>query len=219
MIIKLDPESPVPLYHQLAEALRYQIATGRLTPGQTMPPVRDGHAMFGVNLHTVRRAYTQLAKDGLVTIDGARGTRVASGADVFTSDIDRFIADTLRNAKAKFGLNPTEFAQTFGWAITFGPSKTRARVCAGVQRNPECRSCRRTRRGLGCRRASVVLVPRSRTSCRHPDRHIFSLQRDSAAVAASAWAIALRYDPPRRLSHSRTSFPRARRRPGPDDSV
>ena len=38
MNLQLDPASPLPLYHQLAEALRYRIATGALTPG-TRPPV------------------------------------------------------------------------------------------------------------------------------------------------------------------------------------
>ena len=124
MIIKLDPSSPIPLYHQLAEALRYQIATGRLTPGQAMPPVRDGHARFGVNLHTVRRAYAELAKDGLVTIDGPRGTHVASGAAAISCDVQKFVADTLRDAKAKFGLAPTEIAQLL---TGHAPHKSRER--------------------------------------------------------------------------------------------
>lgn len=111
MRIKLDRESPIPLYHQLAEGLRYRIATGRLSAGQAMPPVREGQSLFGVNMHTVRRAYAELARVGLVTIDGPRGTRVASHAGAQALDVKKFVADTLRSAKAKFGLSPADFAQ------------------------------------------------------------------------------------------------------------
>lgn len=111
MEINLDQQSPVPLYHQLAEGLRYRIATGRLRVGQLLPPVRQGATLHGVNLHTVRRAYAELARDGLVIIDGARGTRVASHAEPWSADVQSFVDGTLEAAKTKFGLAPSELAQ------------------------------------------------------------------------------------------------------------
>ena len=111
MSVVLDPHSPVPLYHQLAEGLRYRIATGRLRPGQVLPPVRQGKSLYGVNLHTVRRAYAELARDGLVIIEGARGTRVAPRAAPRTSEVQTFVDHTIQSAKAKFGLAPSELAQ------------------------------------------------------------------------------------------------------------
>lgn len=110
MSVVLDPDSPVPLYHQLAEALRYRIATGRLRPGQVLPPVRQGRSLYGVNLHTVRRAYAELARDGLVIIEGARGTRVAPRAEPWTSEVQTFVDRTIQSAKTKFGLAPSELA-------------------------------------------------------------------------------------------------------------
>lgn len=125
MMIKLDRDSPVPLYHQLAEGLRYLIATGRLAAGQAMPPVREGQSLFGVNMHTVRRAYAELSRDGLVTTDGPRGTRVTSRAGTQSPDVQRFVADMLRKAKAKFGLSPADFAQLLMGQL---PQKTHVRT-------------------------------------------------------------------------------------------
>ena len=73
----IDPASPVPLYHQIAESIRSRIAAGSLESGDALEPMRQAAERWGVNLHTVRHAYAALARDGLVeTSRGARGTRV-----------------------------------------------------------------------------------------------------------------------------------------------
>lgn len=113
----LDPNSPVPLYHQIAEALAYQIATGRLLPGATLSPVRDAAKTLGVNLHTVRRAYAELAARGLVEIRGPRGTRVADRIGAGRSPgrpvsaAARFIERVVRDAAREHGLTSRELAR------------------------------------------------------------------------------------------------------------
>jgi len=108
MMVKLDHDSPVPLYHPIAEAMAYRIATGRLRPGEALPAVRDAAAQLHVNLHTVRRAYAELARSGLVTIAGARGTRVADGAAGRSgrqaTTAERFVQRVVREASEKHGL-------------------------------------------------------------------------------------------------------------------
>ncbi len=71
-----DPRSPVPLYHQIAEALRYRIATGAIPIGAVLPPLRDAALLWRVNLHTVRRAYAELAEAGIVQTRAPLGTQV-----------------------------------------------------------------------------------------------------------------------------------------------
>ncbi|NUS48333.1 MAG: GntR family transcriptional regulator, partial [Gemmatimonadaceae bacterium] len=70
MTTRLNPSSPIPLYHQLAEAIRAEIAAGTLAPGDRLPPLRAGADVWGVNLHTVRHAYRALAESGLVRTAG-----------------------------------------------------------------------------------------------------------------------------------------------------
>ncbi len=97
----VDSSSPVPLYHQIAEAIREQIEFGELSPGDALAPLREAAHIWGVNLHTVRHAYTALSRDGLVESRGARGTRVTgeaverAGGDVESRSnfIDRIIRE------------------------------------------------------------------------------------------------------------------------------
>ena len=112
MRLKLDPSSPVPLYHQIAEAVRYRIATGHLEPGQSLPTVRDGARAWGVNLHTVRRAYAELAREGLVETRVPQGTRVLGRTGGWRSrSVDAFVARVVREAGERHGLSPGELAE------------------------------------------------------------------------------------------------------------
>ena len=75
MNIKVHGESPVPLYHQIAEALRASIEAGKLNPGDALQPMRQAAERWGVNIHTVRHAYAALAREGLVERSRGRRTR------------------------------------------------------------------------------------------------------------------------------------------------
>lgn len=113
MKLRLDSTSPVPLYHQIAGGLRYAIATGRLAPGDTLPPVRAAASTWGVNLHTVRRGYAELAEQGLVEIRPPRPARVldASTALASSRELDRFAASVVSEAGSRYGLSAMELAE------------------------------------------------------------------------------------------------------------
>lgn len=76
IVLKIDPDSPIPLYHQIAEAIRYAIATGQIRSGESLPGLHQAAGEWGVNLHTVRHAYSELARQGLLTTHGPHGTIV-----------------------------------------------------------------------------------------------------------------------------------------------
>ncbi|UCC28717.1 MAG: GntR family transcriptional regulator [Phycisphaerales bacterium] len=127
--MNLNPESPVPLYHQIAEVLRYQIGTGRLSPGASLPPVRTAAATWGVNMHTVRRAYAELAQEGLVEIRGAQGTRVLGSTHTAQQEpweraLDRFVRRVVREASTKHNLTPETLAHLIAnWSLTTSATK------------------------------------------------------------------------------------------------
>ena len=107
----IDPSSPIPLYHQIAEALRSRIESCELAEGEVLEPLREAAAQFGVNLHTVRHAYAELARQGLVETRRARGTVVRARGESQVSSLERFVRDTLRQADEKFGLSPVQLAR------------------------------------------------------------------------------------------------------------
>lgn len=116
MQLSLDPESPVPLYHQIAETLSYRIATGRIAPGQRLPSVREAAETWAVNLHTVRRAYAELSERGLVEIQGPRGTRVLDTPDQplrtrQRDELDAFLQRVLSEGHVRHGLERHELVQ------------------------------------------------------------------------------------------------------------
>lgn len=112
MRMRLRHDSPVPLYHQIAEAIRNAVAVGTLSAGSALPSVRQGAAAWGVNLHTVRRAYGDLAREGLATMD-RRGTRILAqhtpGDRAAT--MDQFVATCVRTASERFGLTQIQLGQ------------------------------------------------------------------------------------------------------------
>ena len=130
----LDHASPVPLYHQIAETLRYRIATGVLPPGTVLPPLREAAHLWGANLHTVRRAYTELGRAGIVATRAARGTVVLPpgghrGADGRArSRLEAFLQRLLREARESHGLGPAELVGLLEGRRPPGPARARVTV-------------------------------------------------------------------------------------------
>jgi GntR family transcriptional regulator len=64
MRLRLDPQSGVPLYLQVAQGIRGLLASGLLPHGTELPSVRTLGAELRVNYHTVARAYRLLQEEG-----------------------------------------------------------------------------------------------------------------------------------------------------------
>ncbi len=116
MIIRLDRQSPIPLYHQIAEEIRYRVATGDLRPGDRLPSLTDAGALWHANLHTVRRAYLELAKTGVVETGRATGTRIATAGLGRTpaerqTAFQRFVWRLVREARERFQMSAAQLGE------------------------------------------------------------------------------------------------------------
>jgi len=76
MFLRIEPSSSVPIYCQLAEQIREQIAAGLLKPGQQVPSVRQLAADLAVNQNTVLKVYNELVREGVLTMERGSGTFV-----------------------------------------------------------------------------------------------------------------------------------------------
>ncbi|MDH3296326.1 MAG: GntR family transcriptional regulator [Acidimicrobiia bacterium] len=87
-------------YRQIAETIRRQIESGRLSPGQVLPSEASLGAEHGVSRVTIRKSLEQLRADGLVESRQGFGWMVASQPVVQTLDtlvsIERQLARTGR---------------------------------------------------------------------------------------------------------------------------
>jgi len=76
MRIEIDHESAVPVYRQLADALRAQIESGDLEPGRRIPSETELEAASGLARGTIRKSIETLRDEGLVLTVKGKGTFV-----------------------------------------------------------------------------------------------------------------------------------------------
>lgn len=80
MKLRVRPDSPVPIYEQIAAQLTFAVAAGDLPPGELVPSVRDLAAELVVNPNTVQRAYTELERAGVLETRRGLGMAVTPDA-------------------------------------------------------------------------------------------------------------------------------------------
>lgn len=98
--MRIDPESGVPIYHQVADGLRELIASGALGEGAEAPSLRTLAAELRVNYHTVARAYHALEEEGTLVRQRGGAYVVAGAAAVVDRLLQRDVDALCRRAKA-----------------------------------------------------------------------------------------------------------------------
>src|ERR1051325_49784 len=78
--IHISPNDGVPIYQQIVNQVKYLVASGRLAPGEELPPIRVLAEQLLVNPNTVARAYRALEIAGVVSKRRTSGTYVSGGA-------------------------------------------------------------------------------------------------------------------------------------------
>ena len=76
--IPVQPADPRPIWSQIEEGLRRLLASGSLSPGDTVPSVRELATDLRVNPATVSKAYQRLVGAGLMEVRRGDGTYVSA---------------------------------------------------------------------------------------------------------------------------------------------
>jgi GntR family transcriptional regulator len=84
MQLHISSSDGVPIYLQIVNQVKYLVASGRLKPGEEMPPIRVLAKKLVVNPNTVARAYRELEMDGVVTTRRTAGTYVSDAVSPLT---------------------------------------------------------------------------------------------------------------------------------------
>lgn len=66
VLLRLDRHAGTPVYRQIVDQIRFQVASGVLRIDQELPSTRALAAEHGVNPMTVSKAYTELERDGVL---------------------------------------------------------------------------------------------------------------------------------------------------------
>ena len=72
----LIPDGDAPIYQRLADAIKAQIQSGALPPGEKLPTVRKLSLSLGIAGGTIRHAYHYLTDEGWLSVTQGRGTFV-----------------------------------------------------------------------------------------------------------------------------------------------
>src|SRR5687767_11769645 len=77
MQLHVSPADGVPIYLQIVNQVKYLVSSGRLAPGEELPPIRTLAEQLLINPNTVARAYRELELAGVVTKRRTTGTYVS----------------------------------------------------------------------------------------------------------------------------------------------
>ncbi len=100
-----------PMYVQIMEQIKQRVAVGDWPPGQEIPSIRQLAVDLRVSVITVKRAYLELEREGVIVTRQGKGSMVAEGAALqprlLEQDLSRHLDQVARLA-AQLGLTPEE---------------------------------------------------------------------------------------------------------------
>jgi len=119
--MKIQPGSHVPIYLQIAEAVRAAVAAGVYRPGEVLPSLRAMAIRLHVNPNTVQRAYDELEREGLIYSQRGRGLFVAergtaSAQSAAGDGVRRTLEEAIRAGQTA-GMSATQIGELFTAAI------------------------------------------------------------------------------------------------------
>ena len=95
----INPSDAAPIWRQIEEGMRRMISLGTLSPGDSVPSVRELAQTLRVNPNTVARAYQRLTDAGVFAVRRGEGTFV-SDSPVQLKKSER--NETLRDAATRY---------------------------------------------------------------------------------------------------------------------
>ncbi|HEY7391143.1 MAG TPA: GntR family transcriptional regulator [Bryobacteraceae bacterium] len=104
-----------PMYLQIMEQIKQRIAVGDWAEGQPIPSIRQLAVDLQVSVITVKRAYLELEREGVITTQQGKGSRVASdsgelAARLREQELEQHLEQATKIA-ALLGIRPKELEE------------------------------------------------------------------------------------------------------------
>ena len=100
-----------PMYLQIMEQIRHRVALGDWRPGQEIPSIRALAVAAQVSVITVKRAYLELEREGVIVTRQGKGSFVSDSVDLSATLRQQELDEHLSAAAAigrDLGLTPEE---------------------------------------------------------------------------------------------------------------
>lgn len=95
--MKLNIDNRSPVYLQLIEYFKEQIASGKLAMGEEIPSRRELARTLNINPNTVQRAYREMEEMGLIYTDGNMPSKVTRDETVIQKVREELVQDALEH--------------------------------------------------------------------------------------------------------------------------
>jgi len=100
-----------PMYLQIMDQIRRRIAVGDWKPGQPLPSIRQLAIDLQISVITIKRAYLELEREGVISTQHGKGSVVAAAPDVGAKIYEQALAMHIEEAArlaALLGLSARE---------------------------------------------------------------------------------------------------------------
>ncbi len=91
-MVHLDYRDSRPIYSQIIDRFREQIAAGVLQPGDKLPSVRELAAELAINPNTIQRSYRELELEGWTVSVPGKGCFVSRQSSTLEREKERLFA-------------------------------------------------------------------------------------------------------------------------------
>ena len=130
MHIHISTHDGVPIYRQIVNQVKHQVASERLKAGDEMPPIRHLAQQLLINPNTVARAYRELEGAGVLLSRQGSGTRVSDNGSPLSREEKMKIlserADALIIEARQLGVELAEVVELVRRQdVELGPSEQR----------------------------------------------------------------------------------------------
>jgi GntR family transcriptional regulator len=102
-----------PMYLQIVEQIKQRVAVGDWASGQEIPSIRQLAVALRVSVITVKRAYLELEREGVIVTQQGKGSMVAASPELTPQLYERELAGHVERAAQLgelLGLSPEELA-------------------------------------------------------------------------------------------------------------
>ena len=102
------------MYLQIMEQIRQKVAVGEWKPGENIPSIRVLAVELQVSVITVKRAYLELEREGIIVTQHGKGSTVTRDPDLGTRLYDQELEEHLRQVvriAMLMGLSEDEIAE------------------------------------------------------------------------------------------------------------
>ena len=106
-MVHLDYRDARPIYAQIVDGIREQIAAGVLRPGEKLPSVREMAAALAINPNTIQRSYRSLELEGWIATVPGKGCFVCSNQQTAAREKERLLGCLWETAEALQALGMT----------------------------------------------------------------------------------------------------------------